>query len=225
MRFTLLNRTGSIWCSSAPFVHRHAGVWTASAVECGTLAARPVLYRHRSDAGGCGADGADTCRQACLPVYIHNCAGIMQSFDFFRGVAKNAFSFRNRIQMRPFIRQRIGRLLADPSWEGRVRLIDEESLRRQAGDFVSGQVLFKDPVFHPTRFSIGVARGRLYDVSVSAAFLATKKVVVCDLDDALSDGIIGEGPVEHSPIGKRFSRGSGTAAFCSRLSPKMTPRK
>ncbi len=135
-------------------------------------------------------------RFAC-PIYVHNCAALMQTFDAFSGVAKNLMTLRNRSDARRFINQRLSRMLADAALAHRVRLLDEESLRRKTGDFTLGKVIFRGDIFHPTRFSLQLAQGPYMDAIASTALLAGKKVVVCDLDNTLWDGIIGEGPVQH----------------------------
>ncbi|MGA2570110.1 MAG: HAD-IIIC family phosphatase [Terracidiphilus sp.] len=135
-------------------------------------------------------------RLAC-PIYVHNSACVVQTFGWWSGAAKNVLSLRSRAQARPFIGQRIERIAADPAFEGRVRVIDEAALRKKAGDFALGKVLFRGNVHHPTQLSMELAHGPYAEAIAAAALLAAKKVVVCDLDNTLWKGVIGEGPVEH----------------------------
>ena len=157
------------------------------------------------------------------PIYVHNTAGVVQSFEMSTGLAKNLMSFRNRRDLRPIIRQRINRVVADSAFEGRTRLLDEESLRRNNGDFALGRVLFRGAVFHPTRLSIGLARGHYLDAIATTAFLATKKVVVCDLDNTLWEGVIGEGPVKHLIERQQILKGLRSRGILLSINSKNDP--
>jgi FkbH-like protein len=141
------------------------------------------------------------------PIYVHNSAGVVQTFGFWSGVAKNLTSARNRMQARPFIARKIERIAGDPAFDGRVRVMDEAALREKTSDFELGRVLFHGNVLHPTRMSMELARGPYLDAMASAALLAAKKVVVCDLDNTLWNGVIGEGPVEHFNDRQRTLKG------------------
>lgn len=135
--------------------------------------------------------------QFSCPIYVHNTAGIVQSFEPVKGLAKNLFSYRSRRNIRELVRQRIDAIIVESTNEGRVRLMDEESARRRASDFALGRVLFQGSVFHPTLLSTELACGPYLDVMASTGLLATKKIVVCDLDETLWSGVIGEGQVQH----------------------------
>lgn len=136
-------------------------------------------------------------KQFDCPIYLHNSAGVVQTFGLWSGAAKNLLSMRNRVQARRFIGQRIARITGGESNEGRVRVIDEEALRTITGDFALGRVVFQGKVYHPTLLSIELSRGPYIDAMASAAHLTAKKAVVCDLDNTLWHGLIGEGPVKH----------------------------
>jgi FkbH-like protein len=141
------------------------------------------------------------------PIYVHNSAGVVQTFGFWSGVAKNLTSARNRMQARPFIARKMERIAGDPAFDGRVRVMDETALREKTSVFELGRVLFHGNVLHPTRMSMELAHGPYLDAMASAALLAAKKVVVCDLDNTLWNGVIGEGPVEHFKDRQRTLKG------------------
>ncbi len=145
--------------------------------------------------------------QFACPIYVHNAAGVVQTFGWWSGVAKNLMSMRNRVQARKFIGQRMERMAADAAFEGRVRIIDEEALRRRASDFALGRVLFRGDVYHPTSLSMELAHGSYMEAIAQAALLEKKKVVVCDLDNTLWEGVIGEGPVKHLAARQKILRG------------------
>jgi FkbH-like protein len=161
--------------------------------------------------------------QFACPIYVHNSAGVMQTFGFWSGLAKNASSLRNRIQARPFIRQCIQRTAADAAFEGRVRVMEEVALRGTAGDFALGRVLFQGDVYHPTPLSMGLARGPYMDAIVAAAHFAARKVVVCDLDNTLWDGVIGEGPVKHFAERQKILKGLRNKGVLLSINSKNDP--
>jgi FkbH-like protein len=132
-------------------------------------------------------------------IYIHNTAGTTQSFGWLSGLAKNLLSFRNRAHARRTINAAISSLLRDPRFTAyaRLHLIDEHSLREGSSDYSLARVCFAGYALHPTRLGLELGRHFYYEAAYTNAFLADKKVLVCDLDDTLWDGAIGEGRVTH----------------------------
>ncbi len=163
-------------------------------------------------------------QQLGCPIYVHNSAAVVQTFGFWSGAAKNISTLRNRVQARPFINQRIERIASDAAFEGQVRVIDEEALRRNTGDFALGRVVFHGKVHHPTALSIELARGPYIEAIASDALLAEKKVVVCDLDNTLWDGVIGEGAVEHFADRQKILKGLRDKGVLLSINSKNDPR-
>lgn len=135
--------------------------------------------------------------QLQCPIYVHNTAGTIQSFGRASGLVKNLVSLRNRGRAREIINQGIARYLTDPRLESRVRLIDEGALRAHKSDFELGQTYLNSHAFHPTRLGVDLGRSLYFEAVYANMFLAGKKVVVCDLDNTLWEGVIGEGAVTH----------------------------
>jgi FkbH-like protein len=132
-------------------------------------------------------------------IYVHNTTAVVQSFGTVVGFARHLASWKNRTRARRLINDAIGQYVGDlrSSADGRVLLVDENALRQEYSDWALGQVYFNSYALHPTRLGVEVGR-RLYREAVYAnAFLVTKKVVVCDLDNTLWDGLAGEGEVRH----------------------------
>ena len=135
--------------------------------------------------------------QLQCPIYVHNTAGTIQSFGKFSGLAKNLISRHNRKRAREVINLGIARYLNDPRLESRVRLMDENALRARKSEMELGQTYLDSHAFHPTRLGIELGRELYFEAVYASTFLATKKVVVCDLDNTLWEGVIGEGAVTH----------------------------
>jgi FkbH-like protein len=131
------------------------------------------------------------------PIYVHNTAAAVQSFGELSGLAKSLVSQRGRSRARKFINDGIARYLNNPQLESRVLLLDEDGLRSRHGERALGRVYLNSYALHPTRLGVELGRALYADAVYSTAFLSGKKVVVCDLDNTLWDGVIGEGPVEH----------------------------
>ena len=135
------------------------------------------------------------------PIYVHNTAGTVQSFGRWvrPGRSTSPPSRREAQGTRIEINRGVADLLADPRTNpgGRAQLLDEDSLRRTTSTLALGHVHFQSGAFHPTRLGLELGSRLYFDAVYAAAHLATKKVVVCDLDNTLWNGVIGEGAVTH----------------------------
>lgn len=130
-------------------------------------------------------------------IYVHNTVATTQSFGVWSGLAKSLASWPTRGRTRRAINEAVAGFVGHPRYaaDARVHLLDEHALRGQAGDLALGRVYFDSFNFHPTRLGIALGRGPYRDAVYARAHLVTKKVVVCDLDNTLWDGVIGEGAV------------------------------
>ena len=163
-------------------------------------------------------------KQFECPIYVHNTAGTMQTFGIATGWAKNLASHRNRSQARATIHERVCRYAQEPALEGRVRPLDENSVRDQLSDWNLGKVYFRGDLFHPTRLGVELGRRTCFEAIYSTAFLARKKVVVCDLDNTLWDGVIGEGAVTHFLERQRILKGLKDRGVLLSISSKNDPK-
>jgi FkbH-like protein len=73
-----------------------------------------------------------------------------------------------------------------------IHLVDEASLIAPVGASRAGAYFYRAPLQHPVVFGALVAQ-RYRDIVFVAARLARRKLVACDLDNTLWDGVIGEG--------------------------------
>ena len=135
------------------------------------------------------------------PIYVHNTTTAMTVPPRrLRRYALYLATMKNRHDARVMINARAAKWPEEPPFEGRVRLLDEEALTGQARRIELGRLTSfqsQEGMFHPTRLGLELARGPYIEAIASAAFLHGKKVVVCDLDNTLWDGVIGEGAVKH----------------------------
>jgi FkbH-like protein len=132
-------------------------------------------------------------------IYVHNTGATIQRFGGLTGVAKHLATWNNRRRSRHIINDAVAAWLREDqtSADGRMQLLDENSLTQDHGVWALGRVHFSSHAYHPTLLGIELGR-RLYREAVFAnTRLASKKVIVCDLDNTLWDGLTGEGTVRH----------------------------
>lgn len=134
------------------------------------------------------------------PVYVHNTSGTIGIPPLrMRRVAFYIATMKTRGDARRMINLRTESWPGDARFQGRVRVLDEEALTARRGRMDLGRLIFhsKEGMFHPTNLGMELASGPYMEAVATASMLNSKKVVVCDLDNTLWDGIIGEGAVRH----------------------------
>ncbi|MGH7176700.1 MAG: HAD-IIIC family phosphatase [Tepidisphaeraceae bacterium] len=157
---------------------------------------------------------------AC-PIYVHNTAGTVQSFGAASGLVKNIASARTRSRARKMINRAVEALTQGEH----ARLLDENSVRRENSAFELGRVHLNSFAFHPTRLGVALARGPYFDAIYTAAYLAGRKVVVCDLDNTLWDGVVGDGPIRHLPERQRVLKELRNRGVLLSINSKNDPRR
>lgn len=131
------------------------------------------------------------------PIYVHTVSGIRQNNPGWRGMLGNLLTLPMRRLARAYINRRLSPFVAGLTAMGKpaVRRIDEsEPLTRMSGS-VLGQVIYNAGELHTTALAQELARGPYIRACKVIAHLKNRKLVVCDLDNTLWDGVIGDGPV------------------------------
>lgn len=128
-------------------------------------------------------------------VYVHNTAAVVRASSDVKRRMRSAATRYKRERVRSKIADFLTMLVAEinaASFE-HLYIVDEASAVHDLHDDVSlGRFIYNVPAVHPTELSVVVARQVAHYVS-AALRLAGKKVIVCDLDNTLWDGVIGEG--------------------------------
>lgn len=132
------------------------------------------------------------------PIHIHNTANILREGSALKRRMKTTLTRRTRqraaervdLRLRQFIKEKNGQ-----SFE-HLFLVDEVALARPLDEVALGAYIYWSGLQHPCRYSEVVAAEYADILSVHAHLLG-KKLVVCDLDNTLWEGIIGEGDVIH----------------------------
>jgi len=132
------------------------------------------------------------------PIHVHNSAAILREESAAKRIVKLKATAKVRSAARKQVNERlVAHLKAknDESFE-HLFLLDEERLVRAVGESEAGAYFYKTMLQHPARLG-QVLAGEYVDILYVNAWLLKKKVVVCDLDNTLWDGVIGEGAVAH----------------------------
>lgn len=148
------------------------------------------------------------------PIYVHN-AGLATRTR--RPLVARALALATARQ-RGIARALINGWLADYAAsinrqaKNQIQIIDEVAIIRRLGGWPASLYLHDSEFQHATRLSFAIADDYAERIEMLAQ-LHGRKLLVCDLDNTLWDGIIGEGAVTHLPerqgILKRLKNNSG----------------
>jgi FkbH-like protein len=132
------------------------------------------------------------------PVIVHNTAQVARSDGSLRSTVRRLATGPGRRRLAHALNQRVAAAVAAANREtfDHVHLLDETSWVRVHGEPSLGRYLHAAEYQHPAR--LGCLLAETYtDVIAVVVDLMKKKLVVCDLDNTIWDGIIGEGAVRH----------------------------
>ncbi|MHB8622291.1 MAG: HAD-IIIC family phosphatase [Sulfuricaulis sp.] len=132
------------------------------------------------------------------PIHVHNSAAIVREENTLKRLFKHAVTAR----LRGGAKRRVNELLRtyiEQKNRGSFRhmfVFDEDRIVKEFGECRAGAFYHHTALQHPA------VMGRILalhytDVVFANAHLVKKKLVVCDLDNTLWDGVIGEGAVIH----------------------------
>jgi FkbH-like protein len=131
------------------------------------------------------------------PILVHNSANLRRHDGTLLDQLKTVMTRPNRT----FVRRQINDWLSayldglDPSSQ-RFILLDETALLNTASEHSLSRYIYRNGLQHPAYF--GQALTPFYEDAIFAqTVLSKKKVIICDLDDTLWSGTIGDGAVTH----------------------------
>jgi FkbH-like protein len=132
------------------------------------------------------------------PIFVHNSSGVRRHDGSIRELTKNLLTKRTRSLARRGVNDCLPAQIDALNRESypHIFLLDEAGLLRRRSENALGRHFYDVGLQHPAE--LGRAIASLYlDVILAQALLAKKKVVICDLDNTLWSGAIGEGAVSH----------------------------
>lgn len=136
-------------------------------------------------------------RAFSCPVFVHNTANLRRHDGSWREQLKTIATQPVRASARRQINSWLEVYLDGLNSAGaRLLLVDEMALLRRSSERKLSRYYYHNGLQHPAHF--GQALAPVYEEAIfTQAVLAKKKVIICDLDNTLWDGVIGDGEVAH----------------------------
>jgi len=132
------------------------------------------------------------------PIHVHNSSAVVREDSPAKRLVKAKATARIRALGRSKINTMLPAYLNKKNTESfrHLFLFDEVAIVGRFGEMDAGAYLYKTKLQHPAVLGQFFSE-RYVDLIYTNALLLKKKVVVCDLDNTLWDGVIGEGGVKH----------------------------
>lgn len=159
------------------------------------------------------------------PIFVHNSANLRRHDGSPGEIAKTFATKAVRSYARRIINNWLPGYLEQLNARSHQHLflLDEAALVADASEHHLSRLFYKSDLQHPARFAQALAP-LYHDIIMARHILAKKKLIVCDLDNTLWNGIIGEGDVEHYPDRQAtlltLRRKGMLLAICSKNDPK-----
>lgn len=128
------------------------------------------------------------------PIHVHNSAAVVRE----ESATKRAIKLKASARVRSIAKQQMNQLVASFVDKKNAQsflhlfVFDENAMVGKLGEQQAGAFFYKTALQHPAVLGRILAQHYQEIIYVNAA-LAKRKVVVCDLDNTLWDGVIGEG--------------------------------
>jgi FkbH-like protein len=131
-------------------------------------------------------------------IFVHNSANVRRHDGRKRERVKNAMTWPVRSRARTRMNSRLAEHVEkrNAATFEHLFVLDETPLLADPGEEALGRTFYESDEQHPAALGKYLAR-EYTDILAVHAHLAKKKLVVCDLDETLWKGVIGEGAVEH----------------------------
>ncbi|MDB5292093.1 MAG: HAD-superfamily phosphatase, subfamily IIIC/FkbH-like protein, partial [Phycisphaerales bacterium] len=158
-------------------------------------------------------------------IFVHNSANIRRHDSSLAERAKNMVTHHARKTARDRANAKLAEYVAarNSATFDHLFILDETALLDRHGENELGRMFYDSDLQHPAAMGKWLA-GMYRDVLAVHAHLLKRKLVVCDLDNTLWKGVIGEGAVEHyadkQRILKRLQAKGVVLAINSKNDPK-----
>lgn len=132
------------------------------------------------------------------PTYVHNASFVLREENVIKRFLKCCLTSRVRHFAQTWINTAIKQHIMQINQKsfGHVFMFDELRFVHEIGEFSAGELIYNTKLQHPS--VIGKIFAKQYVDIIYAQLILTKmKIVVCDLDNTLWNGVIGEGKVTH----------------------------
>lgn len=132
------------------------------------------------------------------PIFVHNCSLIPRTQSRVKAEVTSLVMHRSSSYVRSRINKWITEYIAVLNAQRfqHVFLLNEDALAKQQGRKNAGRFIHASDFQHPTVLSRLLADEYFVRITTVADLLG-RKLIICDLDNTLWHGLIGEGPVSH----------------------------
>jgi len=132
------------------------------------------------------------------PIHVHNSAAIVREVNASKRMLRLAVTAHRRAVAKQRINELLRAYVVRKNSENfkHLFLFDEDRIAQEFGVWRAGAYYRRTALQHPAVLG-RILAPRYTDIVFANAHLAKKKLVVCDLDNTLWDGVIGEGTVTH----------------------------
>lgn len=132
------------------------------------------------------------------PTFVHNSANLRRHDGSWREQLKTFITRPIRTSSRRRINEWLSTYLdgLNSGAQRQILLLDEASLLDASSEHQLSQYFYHNGLQHPAHFSQAIAP-RYEEAIFTRMVIADKKVIICDLDNTLWHGTIGDGAVSH----------------------------
>ncbi|HZL36814.1 MAG TPA: HAD-IIIC family phosphatase [Tepidisphaeraceae bacterium] len=158
-------------------------------------------------------------------IFVHNSANVRRHDSSAAERLKNAVTWRARNKARRIANARLAEYVSqrNAATFGHLFVLDEAGLLARHGERELGRLFYDSDLQHPAVMGKWLA-GEYRDVLAVHAHLLKKKLVVCDLDNTLWKGVVGEGAVEHYADKQRILKKLQAKGIVLAINSKNDPK-
>lgn len=159
------------------------------------------------------------------PTFVHNSANIRRHDTSIAERAKSLITSRARRYTRKIVNRWLPSYLDELNTATfrHLFVLDEAALLGTFSEDYLGRLFYNSDLQHPAQF--GKLLAGLYETAIlTQCNLATRKVIACDLDNTLWDGVIGEGAVTHYQDRQQILRGLRQKGLLLVINSKNDPK-
>jgi FkbH-like protein len=158
-------------------------------------------------------------------VFVHSSAGVPRHDSRLRDLLLNSLTLRHRALGRRLLNEKLGAFVEEQRAAGndRLFLLDEMELLRRRGERALGRIFHDSGVQRPAAMGKWLA-AEYREIIAAQARLLGRKLVICDLDNTLWKGLIGEGAIAHWPDRQRTLKSLRDKGVVLAVSSKNDPK-
>jgi FkbH-like protein len=158
------------------------------------------------------------------PIHVHNSSAIIRE----ESAAKRRVKLAATARIRAAAKERVNTLLVEHVRQKNAEtfqhlfVFDEDRMVRDVGELEAGAFFYRTELQHPVVLGRILAKAYV-DIIFVNAWLLKRKLIVCDLDNTLWEGVIGEGPVAHHHDRQRALRALRSKGVVLAINSKNDP--